>query len=791
MINKILAEYTDRHTLLILITTCISILSTPLVSAGTSLKSSVELELSNNAKKFNLIVFTTDDNDAEELGSYGSLYPFVTPSLNNFSASGIQFQNAYSTGSTCQTSRLSFISGRHPQNNGNFGHGDPLVNALVDPLPNLMRRNGYYTGVINKFPHYDAFNPLAWDIVSAAELGVPPGNPDVFPIKSSVSGFSEITNAFIDKARSRNKPFFLHINTRDPHRPYPSLEPTEVRTFGDAYAGPTIKTILPFEKKLNFVKPISLPPYLPNLPDIELEMREHLTALNRGDTAFRDVIEMLQKRRLYDDTIVIYFADQGTSVPGSKQSLYRQGIRIPLIIKLDKERNVPGMKIESLVSIIDLYPTIAELFNFEIDNELVDGTSLSRVIKGEIDSINDFVFSSYNYAVRGLQVYPMRSVTDGKYLYIYNIWFNQDNPKTHLKLVYENAEVHTGMTWEAMINSDDSFSRKRVKMLRHRAQEELYDLTSDPNNLINLVESNSFSKVRNNMHAVLLDFLKSVDDPLQNSIRYGEPIPASMFALRSDTDNGIDSEAEFKAVTTALETVRTALEEYYTVNGKYPISENWDGVDSLWGKSTEDWIPGITPHYISKLPRIDEFVLIGEEASILYNSNGEEFKLIILNGELIDFALEYGEKYIDPKRGDSVGVWSKSYGLVDNAEKKFNAVTNALDEIKIALERYYQNNGEYPLSQGWDGIGSKWGKDTVHWIPGLVPQYIDRLPKVSDFTLINRKGVFLYKSDGEEFKLIILNGRMKKYALQYGEHYIDLKRTDSIGFWNEENGSTW
>lgn len=105
--------------------------------------------------------------------------------------------------------------------------------------------------------------------------------------------------------------------------------------------------------------------------------------------------------------------------------------------------------------------------------------------------------------------------------------------------------------------------------------------------------------------------------------------------------------------------LREALNKFKIDHGHYPSTEGrWDGLYSSWGKSSEDWIPGLVPYYIEKLPQDPRAHKVPDE-QYLYWSDGQDFKLLAHN--VPDAAL-VGRLYPDmhdkvrPRR--AFGVWS-------------------------------------------------------------------------------------------------------------------------------------
>jgi arylsulfatase A-like enzyme len=95
------------------------------------------------------------------------------------------------------------------------------------------------------------------------------------------------------------------------------------------------------------------------------------------------LIEFLRAEGLYDNTVIVYTADQGHFLGEhgffSKRFIYEEAMRMPLIIRYPKIIK-PGSLNEDLVANIDFMPTILELANIEIPQD-VQGRSIVKLLK--------------------------------------------------------------------------------------------------------------------------------------------------------------------------------------------------------------------------------------------------------------------------------------------------------------------------------------------------------------------------------------------------------------------------
>lgn len=129
---------------------------------------------------------------------------------------------------------------------------------------------------------------------------------------------------------------------------------------------------------------------------------------------------------------------------------------------------------------------------------------------------------------------------------------------------------------------------------------------------------------------------------------------------------------------------------------------------------------------------------------------------------------------------------------LSNAPLKLYAQRIAdLNDIKVALEKYHQANGSYPISQGLDGFRSDWGRSAQDWIPGLAPAFIASLPRDP---ALSEQSVpqYLYQSNGVDFKLILHGDTVAASIAQIRNRYMldPLRSSYSFGYWTT-GGRNW
>jgi len=480
----------------------------------------------------NIVIITTDDNDAESVGCFGCPLPEITPNMDNLAREGVRFEHAHTPSPTCQPCRLSLMTGRYPQTNGNTGHCDPIKPGIAT-LSGILSDAGYYTAIIGKQANYLPESAFKWS--RCRDANGAPLDADIWDDSSdgywsmwrSPEGFYKGTRQLISEAKEEGKPFFLHLNTSDPHRPWPGN--VDEIDYLKKYTGlweKHKKPLRPYAKNYSLWE-VPIPGYLPDLPGVRVDVAQYYSALHNGDKAVGRMLDALREEGVYEHTIIIYFGDQGAPFPTSKQNLYRYSTRIPLIMKWPGVTKPSRVITDTMVSVIDIMPTLLEGLGIECDDK-IDGKSFLPLIKGDNAECRDYIYSSYNYAYPGIQAFPMRAVQSREYLYIYNGWCGENNISPKVKLVYDGQiDPLIGFCWKAMKDAaqTDPEIKKRVDFIKHRVSEEFYNLSRDPFCLNNLIHDAHYSDTIKHYKQLAENQMAETGDPIIHKFRGAGPLP--------------------------------------------------------------------------------------------------------------------------------------------------------------------------------------------------------------------------------------------------------------------------
>ena len=428
----------------------------------------------------NILFFTADDLNCDSVGCFGGKVPGLTPNLDAFASEGMRFENAHITVAICQPSRGVLATGLYGHNSGIMGfmHTDRDIPTIMQTL----RDAGYLTGVLGKVNHSTPKADYKWDFVhDRNELGNG-RDPDLY---------YTYCKDFLARCRHENKPFYLMVNSHDPHRPY-HIPRKPIKG-----AKEPSKTYNPDE--------VAVPGFVPDLPDVCKELSYYLNSVRRLDDTFGKTMQALKESGFDKNTLVIFLSDNGIAIPFAKCNTYLASTRTPWIVRwpgVVKEGTVDS---RHFISGIDFFPTVLEAVDLPIPKGL-DGFSFLPLLKGRKQSGRDKIFTQIDMKAGGDAV-PMRCVQDKRFGYIFNPWADG-------KFWYRNN--NEGLTMKAMIEAaqTDPYIAQRVKMFRYRSAEEFYDLKNDPDCLNNLVDKAGFENELKKMQRQLNDWMKQTGDPL-------------------------------------------------------------------------------------------------------------------------------------------------------------------------------------------------------------------------------------------------------------------------------------
>jgi N-sulfoglucosamine sulfohydrolase len=418
----------------------------------------------------NILVITCHD-----LGRFLRCYGVATvrtPNLDAFAAEGILFSSAFATAPQCSPSRSSIFTGRYPHANGVLGltHGEFGWDLHPDELhlAQALSAAGYTTSMIGILHEAREIERCGFDEVFF------PGHDARQATEAAVTSLRRLSQ--------QEQPFYLQLGYHEPHR-----VPAHARSDAD-FLGFSGNYITPDDRD-----EITVPPYIVNDQGAREEMAELQGAVHHLDEAVGVVLDELRALEIDNETMVIFTTDHGLALPRAKCSLYDPGLEVALLMRFPARGWSGGRQVPGLISNVDIFPTILDAANLP-PPATIHGRSLAPLLDGETESGRDIVFGEITYHD---YYQPQRCVRTDRYKLIVNF-----------------------TTSPAFMDPSQSWHR-RVRpvyppepALSYGLPVELYDLTDDPNEWINLAIDPAYQGTRDELLAHLYRWMRDTGDPL-------------------------------------------------------------------------------------------------------------------------------------------------------------------------------------------------------------------------------------------------------------------------------------
>ncbi|MEM7144633.1 MAG: arylsulfatase [Verrucomicrobiota bacterium] len=357
----------------------------------------------------NILVILTDDQGWGDLSLNGNTN-LQTPNIDSIAHDGAMFDRFYVC-SVCAPTRAEFLTGRYYPRTGVRGvsTGQERLNPDETTIADTFKAAGYATGAFGKwhngsqhpyhpnargFEEYVGFTSGHWGHYFDAALE---HNGEFFKSEGYITDY--FTTRAIDFIKeNKDQPFFCYVPYCTPHSPM--QVPDE---FFDKFSE----------------RPLEMRNREPERED-EPHLRAALAMCENIDFNVGRLLETLKKENLTDDTIVLFFTDNGPNgvrwnggMKGRKGSIDEGGIRVPLLVRWPGHIK-PGTDVKHIAGAIDLLPTLADLAGIPMISEKpLDGLSLKPLLLEENPEWQSRPILSYRGGKKGAG--PQFSVRNQKY----------------------------------------------------------------------------------------------------------------------------------------------------------------------------------------------------------------------------------------------------------------------------------------------------------------------------------------------------------------------------------------
>lgn len=433
--------------------------------------------------KPNFIFFIADDVSWDDFGCYGN-GGVRTPNIDRLAKDGLRFTNAYLTASSCSPSRSSIVTGRYPHNNGKAAELHLPIADHLPWLPETLREAGYYSALSGKH-HMKRENPRERNPFDHVDGGRVEGN------RGGEANWVSVT-----QNRPKNQPFFFWFAAYDAHRAWDA----DGDWIEDQYGPKTLPAS------------VRVPPFLVDDAPTREDLASYYNEITRFDYFIGEVAEELRRQGVLDDTLIFVLADNGSPFPRAKTRLHDSGMKTALVAHWPAGIESKGVS-DSLVSVIDLAPTLIELAGLRI-GPTFQGVSMAPLFRDRGKTIRRYAFSEHNwhdYEALG------RSARTKDFLYIVS-----DRPE---KPWQGPADSVRSPSFAQLLKrqSDKSLSSAQADVfLAPRPRTELYHTGNDPHQLNNLSGNADYARMEKRLSKALSDWRRATGDSIPDRISADE-----------------------------------------------------------------------------------------------------------------------------------------------------------------------------------------------------------------------------------------------------------------------------
>ncbi len=368
------------------------------------------------AERPNILLIVSDDQGYNDLGCYGGK-EIKTPNLDRLAEEGSRLTDFSVTWPACTPSRGSLLTGRYPQRNGtydmyrndvcDFGVVMDKHRYAVSPemiggmdtrevlLPSVLKKAGYRSGIFGKWDlgQFKRFLPLArgfdefygfantgidyWTHERYAVPSMRRGNRLTTEDKGTYCTYLYEREAVRFLKENKGEPFFLYVPFNAPH----------------------MASNLDREKKWRLAPEEACREYGRSKSKSRKRRVQFMASVTVMDRSIGRMLDLLDKKGLAENTIVIFFSDNGGGgsadnkpLRGKKGQLFEGGVRVPCLVRWPGR--IPAGKVcrEQLTS-LEIFPTLVKASGLKPSADIVlDGFDMLPVLEGKAKSSRKEMF---------------------------------------------------------------------------------------------------------------------------------------------------------------------------------------------------------------------------------------------------------------------------------------------------------------------------------------------------------------------------------------------------------------
>ena len=442
------------------------------------------------------ILWIVGENLDLDLGCYGQKN-VLTPNLDGLASKGVRYTNVFSTSPVCAPSRSAFMTGMyqtstdmHPMRS--HRDDDFRLPPGVRPMTHRLQDVGYFTVNITR--------------IGDREVGT--GKLDLNFVNEGPVYQSDDWSAL-----KTHQPFFAQINM--PEAEYDIYD-------RQTWKHPRAKWVgEEWHRKVATQENVSPPPYYPDHKITRQEWARYLNSVSGMDVRIGWILEQLEKDGMTDDTIILFFGDNGRLEARGIHWCWDSGLHVPMILSWPKNHPTPpqygkGIVNDQVISLLDITATTLWMAGIERPPLMQ-----SRVFLGDRpDRPRTYAFSARDRIDE--TVVRQRSVRDSRYHYIRNFTPGAGFPT--LNRYKEKCFLVKPLMRQ--LAAQGKLTGPPADLMNPFPKEMLYDTQADPYEIENLADSDDPQH-----QAALLRLRAALDTWIADTGDLGEwPEPSEVIA---------------------------------------------------------------------------------------------------------------------------------------------------------------------------------------------------------------------------------------------------------------------
>ena len=412
----------------------------------------------------NIVFVLTDDQRWDAISIQGHSGPLKTPNIDRLGREGVYFRNAFATTALCSPSRASILTGVYAHVHGVTNNFTEFP-AGTETWPLDLQKAGYETAYVGKYhmgeenderrPGFDYFaTHRGQGAYYSTEWRINGGERHVIP-GYYTTVVTDLAEQWI-RGRSAGKPWMIAIGHKAPHSFYTPEEKYK-QAFADVHVPYPPSAFMLDDKPAWYKQRLTtwhgiygpLFDFRKTFPDASPEgvaafeemVRSYWRTILSVDDSVGRIYALLQQTGQLDNTVFIFTSDHGL-LNGEhgfvdKRTAHEPTIRVPLVVRYPGLTSPASPRVvDQMVLTIDFAPSILDIVGLQGGTKM-QGRSWKRLARGEADPSwrHSFVYM-YNYEKQFPYTPNVRALRTDEWKYVRY----PNSPVPHLSELYRLSD---------------------------------------------------------------------------------------------------------------------------------------------------------------------------------------------------------------------------------------------------------------------------------------------------------------------------------------------------------------